>query len=528
MQINSVIPVIASGFSSKLAERLLSNILEAGLFRAIVVERKDTQVLLDTPWGRIKGKAPQETLKSGDEIFARLQSTRGGTGLQIVQHNPLSTRLPLQQMQQVFADNPLQPRAATFAGNDKDVALLQIGKNVYRVSGAQPFTKGDRLLLTPTDNRQVEIKRFDPQTMLKNALSVLLPKDPQRGNQLNVVDLITTLRSLVNAERPLSSPLATANVETRANAAPVQAQAQAQAPAPAPAPTPTATVPSPATAGQDTKSTSQPALGTPTVDVQTRQLEQVIRVLSSLNLHAAKLDGPAIQQILTTLTLLNPLGDSPTYTTQPLVQSLPQQLASLAEALRQQPELLVRVINNLSQQPSGQTATSQAETPAVERFLPLRNEFLQQTETLLTQITAQKVILGLQQESQQPLNISLGLPIQIERQTRELKIKIREQKSTNEEMQESRWEIKLSFEFGLLGLISTQLMLQGVSLSAHFWAEKISTKNLIDQHLDQFRGQLVRNGFEPGLLDCFHGTPGPEPSEKPELLESTNLLDLKA
>ena len=208
---------------------------------------------------------------------------------------------------------------------------------------------------------------------------------------------------------------------------------------------------------------------------------------------------------------------------------LTTQLIAAIKILRQQPEALQQVLQQLVQAASSaEQSAARPEPRLIDLDIPLRQELLQQSETLLTQVTTQKAILGMQQESQQPLQLNLALPLQVDQQTRQLSLKIREKKATGGEPQDSAWEVSLSFEFASLGMISTRLLLHGSRLNAHFWAENSTTKTLIDDNLYQFRQQLVRAGFEPDVLDCFHGSPGPQRDEPGPLAESNNLLDLKA
>jgi len=103
-------------------------------------------------------------------------------------------------------------------------------------------------------------------------------------------------------------------------------------------------------------------------------------------------------------------------------------------------------------------------------------------------------------------------------------LKIKEN-NKREDPKEQQWEINLSFEFGLLGLISTHLLLQDIKLSAHFWAESKSTKQLIDSELGSFKEQLQKAGFEPGIFNCSMGSPKTK-NDNSHLI-SENLIDIK-
>ncbi len=521
MLINSVIPVITPGISSRQTESLLNQILQAGIFRALVVQGDRGNLLLDTAWGRLAGKGP-DYLKPGDEIVARLQPTRSGTGLQILQHHAQTVKLPIQQLQRLLGANTSTPTVATFVANENTMAVLRMDKSAFRIATALPFEKGDRLMLTPVDKQHVEIRRFDSRSMLKQALSILLPRDPAQGSRLDALPLQRLAQALVDADvdwiaSRLNQPGVATNTRPAQSAAalPTKPMAEGQTPQP-----------------------SRP-------DTTPRPVEQLIRLLASLSVDGTRPSAEAIRQVLTTLTLLGTRhaaaesaaspAASPLTITTPLSTlatstagtALPQQLATAIEVIRQHPEVVQKIVQEFLL-PTNKSIQLKPEQIVTEIEAPLRRELLQQSETLLTQITTQKSILGLQQENQQPLQINLSIPLQLQRETHELKLRIREKKTASNETEDSGWEISLSFEFGLLGMISTRLLLQGKALTAHFWAALGETKSLIDQHLDQFRQQLVRSGFEPGVLDCFHGKPGPDVDDALAPRESTNLLDLKA
>ena len=151
-------------------------------------------------------------------------------------------------------------------------------------------------------------------------------------------------------------------------------------------------------------------------------------------------------------------------------------------------------------------------------------KLLQQLEQTITQLLVQKTTIRLNQEQSQPLQINLNIPLQVNNETTALKLKIK-QRNNCEADENQHWEISLQFELGLLGLIRTNILLQDAKLSAHFWAVKPSTKTLIDAHMDQFKNQLKKSGFELGLFDCFIGKPISEDDTSPSVGE--NLVDIK-
>jgi hypothetical protein len=242
-------------------------------------------------------------------------------------------------------------------------------------------------------------------------------------------------------------------------------------------------------------------------------------VASSLRVDGIKTEW--VEHMLVLMSLIKP-GTLPQAST---TTDLSQNLQNLIRELKQSPATIRNLVEQIFQAPD----KSDANKPG-ERFLQdisqfLRNDLLQQSEQTLHQLLTQKASLRLQQEQQQPIQINLSLPLQIDNQSRPLHLRIRE-KQRNKQEDEQHWEMDLSFEFGQLGMISTHILLQANRLSAHFWARKVETKQLIDSQLEKFKQQLSRRGFEPGLFNCYHGE-APTPEKANQLAYFDNLVDIQ-
>ena len=144
----------------------------------------------------------------------------------------------------------------------------------------------------------------------------------------------------------------------------------------------------------------------------------------------------------------------------------------------------------------------------------------------LSQNLLQRATLGMQQETQQPLNLSLALPFIDQQQLKSVYIELEQRKQTADEASRS-WEIRLNFELGGLGCIACHLLLQGMAVAASFYSDNENTRNRIETELPQLRQQLSRAGFSPGE---FHSFPGlPVQATQPGAVNfAESLIDLEA
>jgi flagellar hook-length control protein FliK len=131
------------------------------------------------------------------------------------------------------------------------------------------------------------------------------------------------------------------------------------------------------------------------------------------------------------------------------------------------------------------------------------------TEQSLNQQLFQQTSLRFQQELQQPIAFNLNIPYMEEQTVKSLLLRIC-QKSNEASTENQAWEIRLSFEFASLGLISTHILLNGDTLSSSFWADEECTKNKINDALPDFKQQLAKSGFNLGSFFCYLGQPPQE------------------
>ncbi len=537
----------------------LSNILrkleQAGLFRALVVEARGTQVLLDTVFGQLKGQSLQ-TLSRGDEIQARIVPGRQQPSIQIEQLTPSQPELSSKAMAQLLkiaatqttvAKPGTDPHTAAQAAtmpliikvlkHDAQHSRLMIGQKIYPVARQPQLKPGEFLMLKPDHHGQPQLTRIDPQQLLKKAIAELLPRlqtSPRDSTGLSALQkLVSSILQLKPADlaRPeqalqaatkapsqldaINTPPARTFTESTRNSESFPPQKAVNGR------TGTGKIP---THAASRRVAPQRATKPATVPRGSqRMIRQLLQQLAAPIANARHIDAATIKQVLTRLTLIQPALET---ATQPGLTNIPQQLHLLQQLLQQSPqafkELVAQIIHS-----HGNTADQHLDEARIQDISHLfRNELLHQLDQSSTVMLLQKSTLKLSQEQQQPLQINLNIPLQFKQDTVQLKLKLKQRQPT-EQAQSQHWDVKLSFDLPLLGLISTHLLLQGSTLSASFWAVRDSTKTLIDMHLHLFRQQLINSGFEPGLLNSYPGQPVGNEDEPSWRKPDDNLLDIK-
>jgi hypothetical protein len=164
----------------------------------------------------------------------------------------------------------------------------------------------------------------------------------------------------------------------------------------------------------------------------------------------------------------------------------------------------------------------------------LPQDILQQTirdgiklvEQSLSQNLLQRASLGLQQEIQQPLSLSLVLPFLERQEVKPIHIDLSQRNESSQD-NDNGWDIRLNFEFEGLGPISCHLFLEGRAVAASFYSDRDQTRNRIDQALPELKQQLTSAGF----TNCeFHSFPGAPANTPPPARTgySESLIDIEA
>lgn len=147
---------------------------------------------------------------------------------------------------------------------------------------------------------------------------------------------------------------------------------------------------------------------------------------------------------------------------------------------------------------------AQAKTPSQEMLQQYARDGVKLIEQSLAQNLLQRATLGMQQETQQPLSLSLVLPVVDRQEVKPIQIDL-SQRGEPKEDGDNGWDIRLSFEFGGLGPISCHLFLEGRAVAASFYSQQDQTRNQIEQALPELEQQLRSAGF----TNCeFHSFPG--------------------
>lgn len=164
--------------------------------------------------------------------------------------------------------------------------------------------------------------------------------------------------------------------------------------------------------------------------------------------------------------------------------------------------------------------------PLQDAQLLQMREIMKLADQSLSHNLLQRATLGLQQETQQPLSVSLALPFLDNQAVKPIHIDLAERKQTQSEDDKS-WDIRLNFELAGLGPIACHLVLEGRTIAASFYAEHELTRDRIEAELPSLRKQLCSAGFTPGEFHSYPGAPTSLPaSSAPEFSES--LVDIEA
>jgi hypothetical protein len=482
INIDSTIPGLRLEVQNQKASDILSKLQQSGLFRAIVVQSSNQQVLLETAFGRISGKAAQN-LQKGDQILARILPGKSELTIKVEQHTPGVVVLPKNIMSKLSNLGISLPALAKIVPRPGDTSALKIADHAFKLAGMGALQQGQRVMLDINSKNQLVAKNLHAQSILKNALSQLIPKNLQNTSAHNLTSLQKLSSEILN--------LNTQSLSAQANHQPNKTNATTPA---------------------------------PLIQSSSKSTDSMQAAIERLALPLARIQGikpNSIQQIMTLLSLLKPTASQQASGN---TTALPESLTTLLKELNASPEKFEKMIRQLFTNDAANQKQNVSDRSVQMLANTMRQELLAQTEQSLNQVLTQKTTVALQQEQHQPLQLNLNIPVQVENEVRNLKLKISEKR--NEGVPEDQsWEIDLTFNFASLGLISTHILLQKNCLSAHFKAEQESTWALINQHLHEFKSQIVNGGFEAGLFDCRHG-PIEEVEKNAPLRGGDNFVDV--
>ena len=543
------------------SEGLLQRLQQQGSFRAEVVRAEGQRVLLETAFGALRGEQGSSALagrtprlQPGDVIEARIDRSGPQPRLNIQQHQPLQVELRQTVLSRMLQQAPHRLLAARIAtARDPGQNLLQIGRQQFAIPRDSRLQHGDTVILRPGERPgEIRLQRVQPRPLLLQALSRLIPKqgeaDAAPGGSLARLQQLArqllppnaspapsaTARSMPLPPGPAAPasppPAATTRADTASPMPPANKPNTAEittAPAARASVAGTRSDPLPVTSPPSAGGKPQASVGKETGGEPPPRLQNLLQALMKLAIQPSRLSPQQLQSSLAQLGLLGGGGQRTGLPASSNAELLPR-LIELQALLRDQPELFERLLRGHFNVQAGSAQAAAADTADnAAELLQWRQQFSQQLDQSINQLLLGKTGLRLQQDQQQPLNLNLVLPLQLpDEPQRELKLRLR-QRPNAEEPEQPAWDVRLSFEFGLLGMITVHVLLQDTRISAHFWAVEEDTWRRIDAELPSFKQQLQRSGFELGLFDCFQGQPKTDDPDSPQVGEG-NLLDVEA
>ncbi len=268
------------------------------------------------------------------------------------------------------------------------------------------------------------------------------------------------------------------------------------------------------TANSTPMATTFVANGSQTILPSLQPLMQLVKNL-------AEIDAPQLQKWFEFARLTRPVTSSGAATQATDLFTLLRPLAQAENLEQELTHALRRSSPHKAEGESGNARTNAADA------LPFQvREGLKLVEQSLSQNLLQRASLGLQQESQQTLNLSLVLPFIDQQQVRPLQVEL-EQRAWSQEKSDQTWEIRLNFELGSLGPMACHLVLEGNAVAASFYCALDETRVRVELELPLLRQQLSRAGFDPGEFHSFTGLPAADQAtDRPVFSES--LLDVEA
>lgn len=454
---------------------LFRQLSQLGSIEARVASISRGQALLNSQLGQILS-ANTLDLKAGDLLKIRVGGNQLTPVLKVSKLPPQPVTLTTTQnlnLSRILS--PVKPVTALIIGHQASNTLIQLGDQRIAIQMQPDLKSGQLISLEKAANgKSIEIRPVNNQQVLKSAISQLLPK------QANLQPS-TSLTQLARLIQGITLSINTAQM-------------------------------SPSTIKTGPSVNTEPQ----NINLFTR-LEGLIGTLPALS----KLDKTTIQQWVRYI-----LADNHNRSERAQVTSNPYQL------LQQLPKTEASMRQQLQQWSNPPPPGSQSQASQID-LKPLPDEMLQQisrdiiklVEQSSSQLLLQQTNLRYQQELQQPIALNIAIPLTDQQKIQELRLKIRQRKC-GAEMDKQSWDIQLDFEFGLLGLISTHLLLEDEKLSASFWSSKLETQEKIDSNLSDFKTQISRVGLKLGQFHSFLGNP-PEINERDNLAMPETLLDIK-
>jgi hypothetical protein len=490
MEISNLPPTAPSkGNAADAPIDILSRLQQLGSIQARIVSVANGQALLLTRLGEITGSNALK-LKAGDTVQIRLDGDKQNPVLKVTPSQDQVTLLAANNFLKLLSLLPANRQTpATVVTQQGGNTLLQLGSEKISIPLHSQLKTGQLLNIVHREASQtIEIKPVDHQQVLRSALTQLISARPQSSDNNQLQPLLQLVQSALKINTGQSTAATLTNNSQNFTAT--------------------------STANQGN------ALPGNTISTLVTGLELLIRSLPTVTSLGHQ---RAIQKSVELATHSN-LGSKPEKglpNSNPL--SVLRQLPQTEQGINQ----LIQSLIKTNQEQVG-TEVQQLKRATFNNDEPLLTQFrdaIRSTEQSLNQQLFQQTSLRFQQEIQQPIAFNLNIPYMEQQTVKSLQLKIR-QKSKEASAENQAWEIRLSFEFALLGLISTHILLDGDTLSTSFWAVEKGTKDKINDALPDFKHQLVKSGFNIGNFFCYLGQP-PQESDNAFSPVPDSLLDIK-
>lgn len=489
MEISNLPPTAPSkGNTTDAQLDVLSRLQQLGSVQARVVSVTNGEALLLTRLGEITASNALK-LKAGDTVQIRLDGDKQNPVLKVTPSQDQVTLLVANKYLKLLTLLPAnRPTPATVVSQQGNNTLLQLGTTQASIPLQSKLKAGQLLNIVHREaSGTIEIKPVDHQQVLRSALAQLISARPQSSANNQLQPLLQLVQSILKINTG-QTPVATlTNNSQNVPGTPI--------------------------------SNNGNALPGNTVSTLASGLELLIRSLPTVT----SLSQRAIQKSveLATHSTWGSKPDKGLPNSNPL--SVLRQLPQTEQGLNQLIQSLLK-----TNQEQSDTDVQQLKRMVFNNDESLLTQFrdaIKSTEQSLNQQLFQQTSLRFQQELQQPIAFNLNIPYMEQQTVKSLQLKIR-QKSKEASAENQAWEIRLSFEFGLLGLISTHILLDGDTLSTSFWAVEKETKNKINNALPDFKHQLVKSGFNLGNFFCYLGQP-PQENDSAFSPIPDSLLDIK-
>ena len=165
--------------------------------------------------------------------------------------------------------------------------------------------------------------------------------------------------------------------------------------------------------------------------------------------------------------------------------------------------LLGLVQSLLPQQPATKNASQPTDAQASDPGLKLLTGLLKQLDGALARIQTNQ-LTSLPQEDPTRQSWQFELPIRQGELVDLMRIQVEKDSTFSTEEETPSWNLTLRMNLRELGAMRVQLRLRGEAISSVFWAQELSTNQLIKTNLATLRKAFEKTGLEVKKLETYH------------------------